>query len=510
MNHTIQCSSVRFNNLVYFSNRSLILFQSLFFYRISIFWLSSLFRFFLSRKVYNKLLLILLVLTSYRSQAITTKTSNPIHGNAPYLTFDGGQTRVTDTDGLLWISLSDGTKYTPTTNNSSPSTPIELPEDYQRFTDIDMMVPTDTNEIGLNVLIGQPFNYWGDDDGDGQDPSGVIVTGSLNLTIVDKNNQTVARNDMLTVCKSPYKLVLSSTQGSLTTLYGIPKSSSFTPSNVTYYINSKPTPSVCFAKPSLTNGRERYAGPASIWDPDKGFLTQSVLPSSYGLNFPTVGANNLYFDLDIINSGPLSWAPVSPNGDIKATMTPNASGTSVRVLLEGPVATPLQWSSINSSNLGSIGHPTLPQTFELVGRDSLGNEVVKYGFVLKQWIINRGNNYYNYSNASSWCTNIGYRMPKVQDLTNASCQGVASGSHCQGAVGATPSAPNNYYQRRIGSGFFAEWGYTFIYIGANFGSGYDYWTSDETGSNHFVVNSNGGDVYQNGATDNRHGLCIYP
>ncbi|MCT6885978.1 MAG: hypothetical protein M3Z47_08475, partial [Gilliamella apis] len=220
-------------------------------------------------------------------------------------------------------------------------------------------------------------------------------------------------NDMLTACKSPYKLILSSTAGSLTTLYGIPKSSSFNPSNVTYYINSKTTSSVCFAKPSLTNGAvPLYSGPASIWNPDKGFLTQSVLPSSYDLNFPTVGANNLYFDLDIINSGPLSWAPVSPNGDIKATMTPNASGTSVRVLLEGPVATPLQWSSINSSNLGSIGHPTLPQTFELVGRDSLGNEVVKYGFVLKQWIINRGNIYYNYSNASSWCNNIVYRMPK--------------------------------------------------------------------------------------------------
>ncbi|KES17637.1 hypothetical protein GASC598I20_011650, partial [Gilliamella apicola SCGC AB-598-I20] len=69
---------------------------------------------------------------------------------------------MTDTGGLLWISLSDGTKYTPTTNNSSPSTPIKLPEDYQRFTDIDMMVPTDTNEIGLNALIGQPYNYWGD------------------------------------------------------------------------------------------------------------------------------------------------------------------------------------------------------------------------------------------------------------------------------------------------------------------------------------------------------------
>ncbi|MCX8684234.1 hypothetical protein J3U09_10920, partial [Gilliamella sp. B2889] len=53
------------------------------------------------------------------SHALTSKTSNVIQGSAPYLTFDGGRTRVVDVNGLLGITLSDGTKYTPSTNISS-------------------------------------------------------------------------------------------------------------------------------------------------------------------------------------------------------------------------------------------------------------------------------------------------------------------------------------------------------------------------------------------------------
>ena len=60
-------------------------------------------------------------------QALTSVTSNFIYGHAPYLTLDGGHTRVMDTDGLFGISLSNGTRFTPTTNNSTQSNPIELP-----------------------------------------------------------------------------------------------------------------------------------------------------------------------------------------------------------------------------------------------------------------------------------------------------------------------------------------------------------------------------------------------
>ena len=74
----------------------------------------------------------------------------------------------------------------------------------------------------------------------------------------------------------------------------------------------------------------------------------------------------------------MSWAPVTLGG-ITATMS-NITVKKVRVTLTGPVATAGQR---NSSNPGNIPRPSLPQTFELVGRDSQGNVIVKYGFYAK-------------------------------------------------------------------------------------------------------------------------------
>ena len=97
-------------------------------------------------------------MTTCSSQALTAKTSNIIHGNAPYLTFDGGLTSVTSSEGLLWITLSNGVKVTPA-NNNSLTNPIELPNSGQSFADIAMLVPTDSNSIALNSLIGSPNNF---------------------------------------------------------------------------------------------------------------------------------------------------------------------------------------------------------------------------------------------------------------------------------------------------------------------------------------------------------------
>ncbi|MCX8676004.1 hypothetical protein J3U16_11965, partial [Gilliamella sp. B3023] len=150
------------------------------------------------------------------------------------------------------------------------------------------------------------------------------------------------------------------------------------------------------------------------------------------------------------------------------------------------------------------------QTFELVGRDSNGTPVVKYGFTLKQWFVNRGNYYTNsYSPALSWCNSIGYRVPRVRDLTNASCSGSNSGTKCQGSVGAAPSSPNNYFQRHIGSGFFTEWGYMEDYSGVGFKRAF-YWTRDSVGSNQFNVSSNDGFVEWSINIANYYGLCAYP
>ncbi|MCX8671165.1 hypothetical protein J3U22_11460 [Gilliamella sp. B2865] len=432
----------------------------------------------------------------FSGHALTSQTTaNQIQGSAPYLTFDGGRTRAVDTNGLLGITLSDGTKYTPSTNTSSSSAPIVLTVAGQSFADIRMFVPTDTTSVALSSLIGPPNNYWGDDDGD----SGVTATGSLSLSIVDKNNQSVSRNSVLTTCNSPYKVTLSSTNGTLSTRYGFPNRSTFRESSVTYYVNPKASPVVCFARPDRYYSTGRYAGPASMWDPAKGFLTQETDPSRYGQNFPTTGLNGLYFDLDISGvSQPLYWSPVSQGG-ITVTMS-NSTATSVRVTLTGPYATQ---SQINSSNPSRVSTPSLPQTFELVGRDTNGTPVVKYGFTLKQWFVNTGSVKKNYSNTLSWCNSLGYRLPKVKDLTNASCPN--NHFDCRGSVTATPSSPGNWYMRHIGSGFFTEWG-DMRYYSVGFSPNYAYWASDQ----YFVVGHDWGNVVSKNSYETWSTLCAHP
>ena len=417
------------------------------------------------------------ILLSFSSHALTSKTSNVIHGNVPYLTFDGGRTRVNDSNGLLGIMLSDGTQYTLSTNSSSPEKPIVLPVAGQSFADIDMFVPTNTDSVDLSTLIGPHHNYWGDDDGD----SDVTATGSVSLSIVDKSSQSVSRSTVPEICKAPYRVTLSSTNGTLSTRYGVPNSSDFSANVVTYFVNPKATPIVCFARPNLYMGTDDYAGPSSMWDPANGFLTQSNDSSSYGQNFPTTGANGLYFDLLISGSSQaLSWSPLSQGG-ITVTMT-NSTATSVRVTLTGPFATESQHHSDNPGRLPTL---TLPQTFELVGRDGQGNPVVKYGFTLKQWFVNRGNDTSKHSNALSWCNSIGYRMPRVKDLTNSSRFS---------SLGATPSSHSDHYMRHIGSGFFTEWGRMEDYSGIGFIRS-SYRTSDSIGRHRrYDVHSYGGIV----------------
>jgi hypothetical protein len=145
----------------------------------------------------------------------------------------------------------------------------------------------------------------------------------------------------------------------------------------------------------------------------------------------------------------------------------------VRATLVGPVASS---SQISSSSPGNIPRPLLPATFELVGRDS-GGVVITYGFELKQWFVNRGDIDADYTTQNSWCSSIGYSLPRVRDLTNAVCTGPNWHSGCLDSVGATPSSPDNCFMRHPGAGFFTEWGFLPQYTGAGFVFG-KYWTSD--------------------------------
>ncbi|OCG36838.1 MULTISPECIES: hypothetical protein [unclassified Gilliamella] len=104
------------------------------------------------------LTLLLLLPYSLESQALSATTSKRINGTVPYLTFEDGTTKVTTTDDLLSIRLSDGRTLTPQNNSSSSTNPIELPASGQSFENIDMIVPTSTNSVNLewqHILVSQ-------------------------------------------------------------------------------------------------------------------------------------------------------------------------------------------------------------------------------------------------------------------------------------------------------------------------------------------------------------------
>ncbi|MFQ0999825.1 hypothetical protein [Gilliamella sp. BG6] len=220
----------------------------------------------LSIKLFSKiplaLALLLLLPYSLESQSLSATTSDRIHGTAPYLTFDGGQTKATTTDTLLAIELPDGSTITPSTNTSSSTNPIRLING-STFNDIHMVVPSGANTVNLNDLVTR--GNWGDDDGDGQGANGITATGSISVDITDKNDRTVSRSETLNNCNAPYKIKLSSTGGSLVTQYGVPNSSTFSGSSVVYYINPNNDVSVCYARPNLNWGENQFAGPSPTY-----------------------------------------------------------------------------------------------------------------------------------------------------------------------------------------------------------------------------------------------------
>ncbi|MCX8582418.1 hypothetical protein, partial [Gilliamella sp. B3372] len=131
-----------------------------------------------------------------------------------------------------------------------------------------------------------------------------------------------------------------------------------------------------------------------------------------------------------------------------------------------------------------------------------GTPVVKYGFTLKQWFVNRGSKKDRYPQTLSWCNSLGYRMPSVRDLTNA----VRTGS--SPISGANPSSPANHFMRHIGSGFVAEWGNMSDYSGVDFNNLDWVWTSDRRNSSgYFVVSVRGGGVF---SSSSAYSLCSHP
>ncbi|MDF7666511.1 hypothetical protein PT273_01375 [Orbaceae bacterium ESL0727] len=361
---------------------------------------------------------------------------------------------MTNVDELLAITLSDGRRYTPSTNSSSASNPIMLPVAGQTLADVQMIVPTNVNSIALSSLIAAPYNYWGDDNGDGQGTNGITATGTVSVRLYDANNTLLSRNATLNLCDSSYyRVELSSTAGALTTRYGYPRTSNFTVSNVTYYIKPYGAPSACYAQPNLlyqAYGGANMIGLVNQWRQDKGFIVQDI--NNPAANFPTTGVNNVFFNLILAGAtvSDITYEAEPASSGLHLTIT--GSGNVAKVTLTGPRhgATPAEAAT------------AVPTTFTLYANTN-GQRTKLYSFKLNKWFIASPDLVQNTSviptgyNAN-YCNRYGtgYRFPHIGELTNANNSDL-------GWTGSLGSQGTKYYTRQIGGGLFAEWGSMSVY-----------------------------------------------
>lgn len=436
---------------------------------------------------------LLVLLATYSANAgLTSTTAYSIQGTAPYLTYDGGITKVTTTDELLWIKLSDGTLYTKVHNNSTASNPIVLPVEGQTMANIDMLVPVSTSvtsatdptqTISLDALMKDPYHYWADDDDDGN----ISATGSLSVMIKDSLGRQIERSDILTNCFSPYQVTLTSTAGVLSTQYGIPNSSSFTEATTTYYIAPKSdAPYACYAQPNLTSSGGSYDGPSEQWDATKGFKLQDITNSSS--NFPTIGAKGFYFTLLLESaiSNTVTYSKTPSTSPLGLSLTQSDNGVKVELTGPGDGSTKAQAMAFT------------PTEFTL----KAGNTVL-YTFKIQTWFIAKRTDPISYSTAQTYCTDLGYSLPTIANYTNANGDGWTGGL----------SGQDNRYQRRIAGGLFAEWGsasFTY-YTNIDFESTLYFWSSQSKNNtnNQYIVFSNDGRIFDmSQANGNAKVSCI--
>ncbi|OCG38295.1 MULTISPECIES: hypothetical protein [unclassified Gilliamella] len=460
--------------------------------------LLSLLKFFSSRLTLFTCIYLLLPANS--AIALSATTNKVIRGSAPYLTFDGGATKITSVEGLLGIKLPNSSYIPPGINSalypnaqvdtSNADNPIEMPNITDTFADIQTIVPVSNYpEVSLTNLVNA---YGRDDDGDGS----ISASGQLTIKWQDKNGKDITNevkkqpNKPFNICNAPYKLTLTATDTRLQTTYGIPGESQFSGASHSYYI--KPNinkPLVCYAQPNLNHGTNQYAGPEEQWDQNYGFKVQDLGNASK--NFPTTGANNLYFKLMLegmtarqmiaINGNKVN--PVSGTGITLSLSAENNAleGNIVRITLKGPT----------QNSMNKTFHPA---RFELYSDTAKKNLI--YQFKIDRWfIVKPGDTGQNYNNALSFCEKLSspqtYFVPAAQDYTNANGNGWNLGVPGQG----------NTYQRRISywnssrwvGGLFNEWGIIYDYHDAGWSSG-DYWVIDEFQGRRYNVFAKLGDV----------------
>ncbi|MCO6550580.1 MAG: hypothetical protein J6580_07850 [Gilliamella sp.] len=436
------------------------------------------------------------------ANALSATTSNVINGSAPYLTFDGGLTKAENTEVLLAITLADEMEIKANEDVSSFIKPIELPQSIKKFSDIKTVVPLPTSgnsyypSFDLNNLIGTPYNYWGDDDGDGD----ISATGSITVKWQDNMGNDITANvkanptELLsTSCAANYQLTIKATSGELSTRYGSPKKSTFNAIEHTYYIKphkNNITPcSVLYAQPNLAHDDTAYGdyynenSNGETWVAWKGYKVSSASnngnyendSSIKENNFPSTGSHGLYFYL--LFEGITPAEVLAANGNLVSA----EEGGNVSLILStentprwrheyyGPkpygYSEPGLKITLKGPRYNSNDKSFNPVTFKLYA-DSSKNKLL-YEFRLMRWYIAQPNVVYNGTGngtdaqtaVRNYCHSLGsgYRIPDMNDYTNTNRRGWSGGIPGRNKWAALRQLSYQTGGRWIG-GILNEWG----------------------------------------------------
>jgi len=138
----------------------------------------------------QKISLFFIIIMVNSVYALNVTTAESIQGSQPYLTLGNGSIKADNSDSLLSITLSNGKVITPSDDVSSITNPIYLPHSKQSFTRIRTIIPFTEQgnpnypQVKISDLLGSPFNFYADDDGDGFDENGnVTATASGNISL---------------------------------------------------------------------------------------------------------------------------------------------------------------------------------------------------------------------------------------------------------------------------------------------------------------------------------------
>lgn len=409
-------------------------------------------------QIFRLLLIVSLMGSCVAWGNLSKQTENPIQGTAPYLLFEfeNGETRkVRNSNDLLYMGFYDGDKlkiYDSKNNPSSQKNPMTVPETVKTFEQILLPIPINGSYNASNfqfISLAELSSKWGvDDDGD----QNITGQGVLKVRITDAQLNTVKRDTRFVACDTQYYKIHLTIEGdpAILTEHGYPKRRNFLEiAPFDFFIRHIVQPSACWVKPNMTpNGgasnRDNYNGPADQWDYSKGFLPQNIDQPS--LNFPTSGMDNLSFQLTLAETkvNDMIYTTEPSDSELRLAITPVSDDRKViaKITLHGP-----------NSSTTPPQNTFIPTTFTIFTDNSKKTKL--YTFKIAKWFIVKPNSNDNnkgvvYPEAKEYCNSIGYKLPRISDLTNGNAPDIAWQG---GLLGQT-----NNYQRRIGGGLLAEWG----------------------------------------------------